>query len=110
MIKKPDSERAERHLRKAIKIEPKFYKAYYRLGLLLKDHGKYTESFDNLSEAIRINPKFAEAHYHLAVLLMDEKARKSLKVKTTGGARSTSSRAKSTATGNKSSRSNKKTG
>ena len=82
LIKKPDPERAERHLRKAIKINPKFYKAYYRLGLLLKDHEKYAESFENLSKAIKINPKFAEAHYHLAVLLMDEKSRKSFQAKT----------------------------
>ena len=67
---------------KAIKINPKFYKAYYRLGLLLKDHEKYAESFENLSKAIKINPKFAEAHYHLAVLLMDEKSRKSFQAKT----------------------------
>ena len=81
LIKKHDPERAERHLRKAIKINPKFSKAFYRLGLLLSDSGHYVEASEALGKAIKINPKFAEAHYHLAVLLMDKNARRALMAK-----------------------------
>ena len=115
LIKKPDHERAEKHLRTAIKLNPKFYKAFYRLGLLLKDHGKYNDSFENLHKAIKINPKFAEAHYHLAVLLMDDKARKSLKVENMDNTPSSPKKAKTTrspkpSSGKKRPQSRKKTG
>ena len=85
------------------------------MGLLLKDHEKYAESFENLSKAIKINPKFAEAHYNLAVLLMDEKARKILKAKTSESTRGSPSRAKRSpakkpTAGRKSTRNNKETG
>ena len=65
-------------MRKAIAIDPRFSKAFYRLGLLLNEQEKYADAYDQLDQAIEINPKFAKAHYHMAVLLMNEKAAKAL--------------------------------
>ena len=64
--------RAEHHLRSALKIDPKFYKAHFTLGLLLSERGEVKGAFDHFEKAISINSKYAEAHYHLAVLLMSE--------------------------------------
>ena len=74
LVVEPDLKRAENHFRKAIRLNSRYDKAYFKLGILLQKEKKFIESFENLEMAIQINPKFAEAHYHLAVLLMDEEA------------------------------------
>jgi tetratricopeptide (TPR) repeat protein len=78
LVFEADPERAEVHFRKAIKINPKYSKAFFKLGLLLKDLKRYNEAYENLEKSILINPKLAEGHYHLAVLLMDENAQKAI--------------------------------
>ena len=78
LVWEPDPMRAEEHFRKAIKINPKYSNAYFKLGLLLKDLKRYYEAYQNLEKAISINPKLAEGHYHLAVLLMDANAQKAI--------------------------------
>ena len=47
LVYEPDVERAEFHLRRAIEINEKYDKAYFKLALLLRDQKNYIESFNN---------------------------------------------------------------
>jgi tetratricopeptide (TPR) repeat protein len=78
LIKEPEINRAKDHLYKAIKINKKFAKAYFKLGLLLVEDGEYIDAMKKFESAITFNKYFAEAHYQIALLLMDEKASKTL--------------------------------
>jgi tetratricopeptide (TPR) repeat protein len=78
LIREPEINRAKDHLSKAIKINKKFAKAYFKLGLLLVEDGEYIDAMKNFESAITFNKDFAEAHYQIALLLMDEKASKIL--------------------------------
>ena len=63
---------------RALEIDDKFAKAYYKLGLLQVKHKEYSSSLENFEKAINCNPKYAEAHYQIALLLMDETAQKEI--------------------------------
>ena len=58
LVYEPDVERAEFHLRRAIEINEKYDKAYFKLALLLRDQKNYIESFNNFEHALQINPSF----------------------------------------------------
>ena len=73
-IKQPQSERAIFHFKQAIKTNPKSYKSYYELGILLSKEEQFIEAFECLQKSIEINPEFADGHYQLAVLLMNQSA------------------------------------
>ena len=70
----PNPEEAAKHFQNAIRINPKNFKSFYELGILLAHQKKFVESFKALQKAITINPNFADGHYQLAVLLMNQSA------------------------------------
>ena len=74
IILQPDPEEASKHFQNAIRINPKNFKSFYELGILLANQKKFVESFEALQKAITINPNFADGHYQLAVLLMNQSA------------------------------------
>ena len=74
LVKEPDVKRAEKHFRKAVELDSTFYKAHYRLGLILKDRGEFIDAYKNLELAIKLNSSYSRAHYSMAVLLMDKRA------------------------------------
>ena len=76
LLKEPKIDEAEKHFNRAIKINPNFAKAYYRLGLLLYSKKAYLSALDNFEHAIKLDPNFSKAHYSLAVLLMSNEASK----------------------------------
>ena len=73
LVKEPNIKKAERHFSIATKLDPKFYKAFYRLGLILKEQGEYINAYKNFEQAIKLNPSFSKVHYSMAVLLMDKR-------------------------------------
>jgi superkiller protein 3 len=75
LLKEPKIDDAKKHFMRAIDIDPKFAKAYYRLGLLLYHNKDYSNALHNLEKAITLDPTFSKAHYSLAVLLMDKNAK-----------------------------------
>ena len=60
----------------AISLNPKFDKAYYKRGLLLKEKGDFISAFKSFESAIKLNSSYSKAHYSMAVLLMDKEANK----------------------------------
>ncbi|MFP6886676.1 MAG: tetratricopeptide repeat protein, partial [Opitutales bacterium] len=83
LVKEPKNDEAEHHFRQAIKIDPEYAKAHFRLGLLVTETKCYGEAFEHYEKALKINPNYAEAHYQVAVLLMDQVASKSLSTRKT---------------------------
>ena len=73
-IEQPKTERAIFHFKQAIEKNPKSYKYFYELGILLSQEGQFVEAFKCLQKSIEINPEFADGHYQLAVLLMNDSA------------------------------------
>ena len=55
----------QKHLEKAIQIQPEFADAHFELALILKVKGENEKSRKHLLKAIKIQPEFAKAHYHL---------------------------------------------
>ena len=78
MILEPETEKAKEHLLKAIKINPSYSKAYYKLGILLVQDSEYRDAMKNFENAIKFDGKFAEAHFQVALLLMNKDAQKEL--------------------------------
>jgi len=78
LLKEPKLDEAEKHFKHAIRIDPKFAKAFYRLGILLYEKKEYTTALYNFEQAIKLDPKFPKAHYSLAILLMNKDARNAL--------------------------------
>jgi tetratricopeptide (TPR) repeat protein len=50
---------------KAIKVNPRFYAAYYNRGNAKVNLGDYKEAIEDYEETLRINPSFSDAHYNL---------------------------------------------
>jgi Tfp pilus assembly protein PilF len=64
-----DLDKAERHLRQAIKTAPgKNSNPYMLLGLVLKDTGRFDEAIELLNMSLKINPKTLNAHYGLGLV------------------------------------------
>ena len=60
---------AEKHLTRALEINPNYPEALNDLGMILSDKGMYQEAVTRFSQALSLNPKYAEAHNNLALTL-----------------------------------------
>jgi len=63
------AEKAEGYLREAIRIEPGFAQAHYRLGLALEKLNRLEESVAAMREAARLDPAYPDPHWALARVL-----------------------------------------
>ena len=68
-IQQGNPEQAEKHLTRALEINPHYPEALNDLGTILTDTGRYPEAITHFSNAIRLNPNYAEAHNNLALAL-----------------------------------------
>ena len=59
---KGDNDRAISDYNEAIRINPKYVKAYNSRGLAYRENGDYDRAISDSSEAIRIDPKYAKAY------------------------------------------------
>ena len=64
------SEEAKRLLLRAVELEPKNAKAYFNLGLLLKNENKPQGAIEAFEKAIGLNGESVEARRHLLTLLV----------------------------------------
>jgi tetratricopeptide (TPR) repeat protein len=69
-IRRQDYEDAERHLRKALRIE-ETRAGLTMLGVVLRNLGRDREAQESYRRAIALDPLFDEAYYNLGVLLRD---------------------------------------
>lgn len=76
-------EKAIDSLKKAIKLKPENYSAYYNLGLIYFSLNDTEKSINNFKKAISLNDSFFEAHYNLGIVFYNikeyKKALKSFK-------------------------------
>jgi tetratricopeptide (TPR) repeat protein len=63
---KRDNAKARALLQQAIAAAPRLADAWYQLGVLDQEEGKWQESTASLEQAIALKPTLAEAHYRLA--------------------------------------------
>jgi tetratricopeptide (TPR) repeat protein len=63
---KRDNAKARALLEQATAADPKLADAWYQLGVLDQEEGKWQESTAALEKAIAVKPTLAEAHYRLA--------------------------------------------
>lgn len=68
-IEQGNPEQAEKHLRRALEINPQYPEALNDLGTLLTSAGKYPEAVGHFSNALTLNPNYSEAHNNLALAL-----------------------------------------
>lgn len=61
-------EAAEQSLRNALNIDPNYTDAYFNLGLLYKQQGRYTESLACFEQAIKLQPGLNTAQEHIREL------------------------------------------
>ena len=54
---------------KSIRIDPECFEAYFNLGNIHHDLGRYPEALAAYRDALAINPGYPEAHFYLAVTL-----------------------------------------
>jgi len=64
-------EQSESYLRKAIKIDPNFTKAYNNLGYVLRQQEKFEEAEQAVRKLIELNPLKPDAYLNLAMILSD---------------------------------------
>ena len=64
-------EQSESYLRKAIKIDPTFTKAYNNLGYVLRQQEKFEEAEQAVCKLIELNPLEPDAYLNLAIILSD---------------------------------------
>ncbi len=60
---------AEKNLREAIRLDPKFGQAHFQLGTVLEDQQRLEEALPELREAARLDPAYAEPHMAMARIL-----------------------------------------
>jgi Tfp pilus assembly protein PilF len=68
-IQQGNPEQAEKHLTRALEINPNYPEALNDLGMLLIDKGMYREAVTCFSNALTLDPNYAEAHNNLALTL-----------------------------------------
>jgi tetratricopeptide (TPR) repeat protein len=56
----------EKHLTRAVKVDPRLSTAHFQLGVLFSQQGRYPEAIRALRTAVAVQPDMAEAHYRLA--------------------------------------------
>jgi tetratricopeptide (TPR) repeat protein len=56
----------EKHLRRAVALDPRMTKGHLQLGILFFDQRRYPEAIRHLRTAVRLDPALAQAHYRLA--------------------------------------------
>lgn len=61
----PDLARAERHLKRAVELDPSFSPAGAALGKLYLETERFEEAVTELKRVVAQEPGLAEAHYHL---------------------------------------------
>ncbi|HWH68033.1 MAG TPA: tetratricopeptide repeat protein, partial [Candidatus Sulfotelmatobacter sp.] len=57
-------------LRQALRLDPGYWEAHYRLGEDLAVEGQIAEATAEFKETLRINPRYVKAHVNLAVALL----------------------------------------
>jgi protein O-GlcNAc transferase len=76
----PDDERAERHLRRALVLDPKFGQAHLALGKLYFRTGRLQDAAGELEGVVKGDPKLAEAYYQLGRVYMRLKRKEDAQV------------------------------
>jgi tetratricopeptide (TPR) repeat protein len=61
----PDTARAERHLARAVEIDPAFIPARLALAKLYSGASRFAEAAKHLEQVVSAQPELAEAQYHL---------------------------------------------
>lgn len=61
-----NNSKAIEYLNKAIRINPKFYKAYYNLGCIFAKKNEYDLAINNFKKSVNIQVNFADGYYNLA--------------------------------------------
>ena len=56
-------------LQRAIGLDPTYFEAYFNLGNIHHDHGRFLDAEACYREALGLNPGYADAHFYLAVTL-----------------------------------------
>lgn len=68
LYQKGDYIGARRNFKKAIKIDPKFAKAYYMVGLCAYNTKNFSDAFKYFSKAVELNPDLLDAQLKLAYI------------------------------------------
>src|SRR5262249_28172835 len=64
-----DPQGAEKALREALRIQPRFPEAHFVLGLVLGDRvGSESRGLAEFEMAVAQNPKFADAHFNIGIV------------------------------------------
>jgi tetratricopeptide (TPR) repeat protein len=66
-------QQAERHLLRAIELEPSYATAHNNLGIIYLRQDKPERAVACFQEAVELDPQYAKARYNLAVALFEEK-------------------------------------
>ena len=64
-------ETAVEYYKKAITLDPSYYKAHYNLGGVFQELGKLNASIKSFENALSIKPDYAEAHNNIANVFKD---------------------------------------
>jgi Flp pilus assembly protein TadD len=68
-LQQGNPELAEKHLTRALEINPNYPEALNDLGMILLDKGMYREAVTRFSQALTLHPNYAEAHNNLGLTL-----------------------------------------
>lgn len=63
-----DTDKAIAELQTALRINPRFGKAYNQLGVIYGTGGIYDKAADQFKRAVELDPSFATGHYNLGIL------------------------------------------
>ena len=75
-MKLGETQKAEEHLRQALKLGAAYYLTQLDLGILVERKNQKEEAERHFRAAIRLDPSDPTAHYHLGRLLMSMGRRK----------------------------------
>ena len=69
-FKKQDYAAAEQYYLKALDLNPRYARAYFRLGELHYEQGRSVDAFNALSRSVELGPRSADAQYWLGLAAM----------------------------------------